>query len=403
MTAKELETTTRLWPLLRERLLPAGDGPSGEVWIHGVSVGEVEVALSVSAAIARRSPGRSRLVTASTPAGRALLARRAVAAGVGARAFPLDLPRSVKRFFDAVRPRLLVLVETEMWPVVLREARRRGVPVLVANARLGERSARRYAAGRRLFKPLFASLAAVAARTPEDAVRFASVGVAPERVFVAGDLKFDRAEPDPPPFADRARRLAGGRPVLVAGSAAEEEIPVFLEISAALRRDGLEILLVLAPRQPASFETAVTRAEAAGLVAARRSRLDDAPSRPDVLVLDTIGELAGTYRLGDAALLGGTFAPRGGHNVLEPLRAGLATVVGPSIHGIRRTVEAAGDAVVRASDALQATRLLRDLLGDPGRRERAREAARGLFRAHGGATDRVAACASRLLGEREAR
>ena len=379
-----------LLPLLRERLLPRRDLSAADIWIQAVSVGEVEIAVTLTAALRDRVPGISLLVSATTPAGMALLpARFGPGSGVALRPFPLDLGTSVRRFFDAVRPGLLVLVETELWPRALAEAGRRGVPVAVVNGRLSERSLK----GLRLVRPLVAkALAAVthvAARTSDDAARFVSAGIPASRVVVTGDLKLDRPLAPEPSFAGRVRALADGRPVVVAGSLADAELPALLAAQRSLRAAGGDAFFLVAPRQPAGFEAAHRRLSDGGIAVVRRTDPETKGERADAFLLDTIGELASAYRVGAAALLGGTFAPRGGHNVLEPLRAGLPVVLGPSVGNIAGTLDAARGAVFPARDGFDAGRRLAGLLRDGEARRTAAEAASALFARHAGATSRV--------------
>ena len=392
-----LPSEAPLLPLIFSRLFPTDRGPGNSrgVWIQGVSVGEVEVALTLAELLLSLAPDLPLLLTSTTPAGVGLLSRRRPGSW---RPFPLDVPSSVRRFFDATTPRLLVLVETELWPAVLGEARRRAVPVLVVNARLSERSARRYRRIARLFGGSWDALTRVLARTREDAARFEDIGVPSSRIAVGGDLKFDRALAPEPPFAARLRRLAGGRPILVAGSVAESEIPLVLDVRRRLEKSGPGVLLVLAPRQPEAFDAAERRARADGLAVVRRSR-PDVPEgeRSDVFLLDSVGELAGTYALGEAALLGGSFAPKGGHNVLEPLRAGVPVVHGPSTENIRAALEAAEGAVFAAVDAHSAADSLRPLLTDTAAHARAATVARDLFACHAGAARTAAEAALDLV------
>lgn len=390
--------------LIARRLLPPGGSAQADVWVQGVSVGEIELAHTLVLALRAERPALSLLVTSSTPAGVGLLGRRFRDLSPPARLqpFPLDLPLSVRRLLDSAAPRLLVLVETELWPVLLRAAGRRALPVLVASARLSDRSVRRLRAAGRLFRRPLEAISAVAARTPEDAARFAAVGVPRDRIHVAGDMKFDRSLPPEPAFAARVRALAAGRPVLVAGSIAEEELEFVLSLPRALAEAGVPALLLLAPRRPETWDEAARRAASQGLGVIRRST-PEGPGPADVFLLDTIGELASSYRLGDVALLGGTFGTRGGHNVLEPLLAGLPVVVGPSTSSIRRAVEAAGDAVVPVGDAGEASTALARLLTDPGARAAARAAAEALFARHRGATARTARLALDLLDGQEGR
>ena len=388
-----------LLPLVRTRLFPSREAlAEGGMWIQGVSLGEVEVALTLAAEVARTRPGIPLLLSATTPAGVGLLSRRLASTPIPWRPFPLDLPSAVRRFFDAERPRLLVLVETELWPAVLNEARRRGVPVLLANARLSERSAARYRRASALFAGPLSALTSVLARTASDAARFVEIGVPAARVAASGDLKFDRPAPAHPTFSAAVRALAAGRPVLVAGSAAGDEIPLVLDVRRLLA-ERAPVFLVLAPRQPDDFDAADRLAREAGLNVVRRSALaEGAPEAgADVFLLDTVGDLAGTYALADAALLGGTFAPKGGHNVLEPLRAGTPVVVGPSIENIRETVDSARGAVFPAADAASAAEALAPLLAGGVPRAQAVAAAAALFSASSGAAARAAAAALELF------
>ncbi|MEO8055232.1 MAG: glycosyltransferase N-terminal domain-containing protein [Acidobacteriota bacterium] len=368
------------------------------MWIQGVSLGEVEVALTLAAEVARSRPEIPLLLSATTPAGVGLLSRRLASIPLPWRPFPLDLPSAVRRFFDAERPRLLVLVETELWPAVLNEARRRRVPVLLANARLSPRSAARYRRASALFAGPLSALTRVLARTASDAARFVEIGVPAARVAASGDLKFDRPAPAPPSFSAAVRALAAGRPVLVAGSAAGDEIPLVLDVRRRLA-ERAPVFLVLAPRQPADFDAADRLAREAGLNVVRRSALTGGAPQAgaDVFLLDTVGDLAGTYALADAALLGGTFAPKGGHNILEPLRAGAPVVVGPSVENIREAVDSARGAVFPAADAAAAAEALAPLLAGGEARARAAAATAALFSASSGAAARAAAVALELF------
>ncbi len=400
-TPVEPSTVIGLRGLVLARLWPRGarPGEEGALWLQAVSVGEVEIAATLAEAFRAARPRIRLLATASTPAGVNLLARR-LSATTPFRPFPLDLPFSVGRFFKTLNPRLLVLIETELWPVVLAEAGRRATPVVVASGRLSERSLRRYRALRPLLRRPLAAVTRVCARSAADAARFAAIGIPEAKISITGDLKFDRPAPQEPDFAADLRRLACRREVLVAGSVADEELPLILQVARRLRDQGRNLLLVLAPRRPEAFERAAQRAGEAGFSVARRSRLGQAeePRAPDVFVLDSIGELAGAYRLGEMAILGGTFAPRGGHNVLEPLRAGLPTIHGPSAWNIRPILEEAAGAVFEEPDAAAVATRIGTLLDDPAARKRGAEIAASLFVNHGGATRRVVETVLDLLG-----
>ena len=392
-------TSSPLLPLLRERLWPTRaslNAPPGALWVQAVSVGEVEVASAFVAAVRRLSTGVPVLATSTTPAGVSLLFRRLGGVAL-CRPFPLDLPFSVRRFFDAARPGLLVLVETELWPAVLSEASRRRTPVLLVNGRLSERSVRRYRAVPKILRGSLDALTHVSARSHLDAERFAAIGVPKERIAVGGDMKLDRPVPAEPSFAADLRRLAGGRPVLVAGSIADAEVSLVLDVRRRILAEGPDILLLLAPRRPESFESIARTLARDGLRFARRSVLDAAPERPDVFLLDSLGELAGAYRLGHLAVLGGTFGSKGGHNVLEPLRAGLAVLHGPSVWNIRETLDAAAGAVFEVSDADSTARKAAALLSEGDARAFAAAAAGRVFDGSAGATVRAAERALALL------
>jgi 3-deoxy-D-manno-octulosonic-acid transferase len=391
------ETSSPLLPLVLERLWPGrASREGGGLWVQAVSVGEVEMAATFLDVLRQLAPALPVLATSTTPAGVSLLFRR-LGALAECRPFPLDLPFSVRRFFDVARPRLLVLVETELWPGVLSEAGRRKTPVLLVNGRLSARSVRHYRALPRFLRRALGALTHVAARSKEDAERFLSIGVPPERITVGGDMKFDRPAPSRPAFREAFSRLAAGRPVLVAGSITDGEIPTVLEVRRRLAADGIDVFLLLAPRRPESFETVALTLEENGMSTVRRSRPGAGVARPDVFLLDSLGELAGAYLLGDVALLGGTFSPKGGHNVLEPLRAGLPVLHGLSVWNIQEALEAARGAVFEVADASAAAREAATIFRDPVARATARTAAARAFNANAGATARAAERALSLL------
>ncbi|HSL81519.1 MAG TPA: 3-deoxy-D-manno-octulosonic acid transferase [Thermoanaerobaculia bacterium] len=391
----------------------AGGPAGGGLWLHAVSVGEVAVAATLARALPAGAPA---LVTTVTPTGQER-ARAAFGGRSQVAYLPFDLGPAVRRFYRRFAPGALVLVEGDYWPLLLREAARRGLPVAVVNGRVGDRSFRRMRRLRRLLGPLFDPVAAFGVQTADDARRLSELGVAEERIVVTGNLKYESPEPPPVPELEAGlRRLAGGRPLVVAGStmAGEEE-----RVLAAFREagGGERALLVLAPRHPERFEEAAGRVAAAGFRLVRRSRLQpegdhqvggtsivhsrghhqeggtsSVPSgghhqeggtsagtsaRPDVLLLDTLGELASLDRLAATAFIGGTLVPTGGHNPLEAARWGVPVAVGPSMENFR---EMAADfdrrgAWARVADAAELGRVWRRWLDGP--EEAARVGARG--------------------------
>jgi len=372
---------------------------AGGVWIQAVSVGEVEVARRLVGELGSARPELPLFLTATTATGLAL-ARRTVGREIPVHPCPVDLAGPVRRAFAHVRPRLLVLVETELWPETIHRASRLGIPVAVVNARLSERSFRRYRAVRGALRGLLEPVTRVLARSEADARRFAALGIAAERITVTGNVKYDlEADAAPLEWADRVGAWAGGGPVLVAGSTMEGEEKAVLDALARLP-EGRRPFPVLAPRHPERFGTVAGLLSARGLAVARRSDLDAAPPRPDVLLLDTIGELGRAYRLAAAAFVGGSLAATGGHNPLEPAVWGVPVLTGPHVFNFREVYDemiAAGAAVV-VRDAASLAVALERWLERPEEARRAGAAGLAVVRANRGATARTVAGLLELLG-----
>ncbi len=366
----------------------AGGDAEAPLWLHAVSVGEAGVAATLARALPERLP---LVITTVTPTGqeraRAALRDRARVAYL-----PFDLGFAVRRFFRRFEPRGLVLLEGDYWPLVLRTARRRGMPVVVVNGRVGDASFRRLARASRLFGPLFGGgagrsgeeggglfggIARFGVQSAADRDRLLALGIPPGRVTVTGNLKFESPEPPRRPALEAAvAALAGGRPVLVAGSTvAGEEERVLAAFAAA--GGGEKALLVLAPRHPERWDEAARGLDAAGLATVRRSSLGEppdelpdpgaAPGRPAVLLLDSLGELAGLYRIAAAAFVGGTLVQAGGHNPVEPARFGVPVAVGPSMENFRQIAEDFDRAAAweRAADAAALGATWRRWLDEP--------------------------------------
>jgi 3-deoxy-D-manno-octulosonic-acid transferase len=321
------------WHVTAERFGLGTAVPAGGVWVHAVSVGEVQAAAVLIGALRERAI-QPLTLTCVTPSGRAR-ANQALAADVLVRYAPYDLPGAVQRTLRRVKPVLLVILETELWPNLLQACALARVPVLIASARVSARSARRYGRFPGLLHPALASGVWVAAQSEADAARFVALGVPAGRVVVAGNVKFDREIP----ASVRERgallrhRYAGYRPLWVAGSVHPGEIDAV--IAAQMRLRGLKPVapvLVLAPRHPQRFEQAAEALERSGLRYRRRSREspDETPAMDsEVLLLDTLGELMDFYAAADLAFVGGSLVPVGGHNLLEPAALGLPVLSGP--------------------------------------------------------------------------
>ncbi len=327
---------------LRGRLgLSAWPDLDGGVWIHAVSVGEIGVARNLLRELAARMPGARFGVSVSTEAGRAL-ADRTLSREASIFAFPIDLAGPVEKALSAARPGLVVLTETEIWPLFVDRAARRGIPVALVNGRISERSFRRYRLVRGFFSKTLERLSLCAMQSEEDARRIEALGAPREKVRVFGNLKYDLAPPPPFPDAPRLRELAAGRPVLAAGSTGEGEEAMLLDACSRLPERPL---LVLAPRRPERFDEVARLVESRGLRLLRRSSPPSAVgSPPDVYLLDSIGELASAYREATVAFVGGSLVATGGQNPIEAWAAGVPVLCGPHMENFREAA-ARGEAL----------------------------------------------------------
>lgn len=368
-------------------------------WLHAVSVGEVSATAALVRALRARHPGVPCVLTTATPTGRAQAARL-FGTDVDVRFLPYDTPGAVRRFLARIRPRAAIIMETELWPNLLRECGRRGVPVLFASARLAARSVPRY----RRFGTLFSAAlgrAWVAAQSAADAERFVALGADPARTRVVGNVKFDMRLGEEVAEKGRELRLRclGARPVWTAGSTHEGEEELVLDAQAALGQAVPGALLVLVPRHPQRFEGVAALLERRGVIFDRRTRTEAVRAEAQVLLLDTMGELTAFYAAADAAFVGGSLVPVGGHNLLEPASLGVPAITGPHTQNgpeiARLLVEEGGALEVADGTALAAALAL--LLADPALRERMGASARRVVESHRGSVARLLALIEPLL------
>jgi 3-deoxy-D-manno-octulosonic-acid transferase len=389
----------RLWwrgrrePGYREHVLErfgiySGEKPQEALWVHAVSVGEARAAAPLVRALKAMLPDHAVLMTCTTAAGRETL-RQVYGESVLAAFLPYDYPESVQGFLERFRPRLGVLMETELWPNLLAACSSQGVPVVLANARMSERSAGGYRRWRALMGPGIRSLAAVCAQSEADAERLRSLGA--RRVETTGNLKFDVALDPGQLAAGREWKEKVGRPVLLLASTREGEEKLLLE--ALPERSPFLVLLV--PRHPQRFD------EVAQWADARRSRNEVPNEKQKVYLGDTMGEMAFYYAACDVAVIGGSFLPLGGQNLIEALAAGAPAIVGPSMFNFAEATRLAREAgaAIQASDAAGAIREAVELLANREKRAVMSEAGKKLCEAHRGATERHVAVCRRLIAD----
>jgi 3-deoxy-D-manno-octulosonic-acid transferase len=361
-----------------------------EVWIHAVSVGEVQAAQPLIRHLLRQC--RSVLVTTTTPTGARRL-RDLLADAVQHRYTPLDLGPIMGRFLDAVSPRLVLVMETEIWPNMLAACEQRGIDVMLINARLSARSARGYARVRRFSAETMRRFALIAAQGVDDATRFEALGVDPARILVTGSIKFDVQLPGSLTERAEVMRRAWGvnRAVWVAASTREGEEGLLLAAHERVRLLHPDALLVLVPRHPERFERVAALVQRLGMRLARRSLQQSCEARTAVYLGDTMGELPVFLAAADVAFIGGSLVPTGGHNLLEPAAVGVPVLIGPHSFNFaeitRMLVEC--EAAVQVADALELSDWLKRWLGDAAERARIGENGRQAVQRNRGALDRL--------------
>lgn len=385
------------WRGLDERFGFGARSSVGSIWVHAVSVGEVQAAAALVQALREAHPGIPLALTTTTATG-AARARVLFGTDVQVRFLPFDTTGSVRRFFDRVRPLVAIVVEKEVWPNLYHECGVRRVPLVLASAALAPHALERYRRLVSLFAETLARGMIIAAQTEADAARFRAIGANPAATHVIGNLKFDLAPPADAVAAGEALRARHGwqqRCVLVGGSTYEEEEEALLQTQRSLRAEGIDLALVLAPRHPPRFDAVADRLRAAGVNFLRQSTLQQstqAAPAPDVLLLDSIGELPIAYAAADIAFVGGSLVTGvGGHNLLEPAALGVATLTGPYGYNAPDIVAALRNAgalgVVAGADSLTAE--VRRLAGDAAERTRRGEGGRRYVAANRGTLQRL--------------
>ena len=390
-------------------ILPLSFNLDGDesIWIHAVSVGEVLTARALLQALRERYP-RLRIFLSTTTITGYQVARNNLQYIDEVFYFPFDFAFIVRRTLRLVRPRLFVMMETELWPNLLRACRAGGVKTLLVNGRISSRSYPRYKLARPFFRHVLAHVDRFCMQSEESARRIVDMGADPARVTVTGSLKFDSLErPESLAASDRGRnrvlryfRISPDRPVLIAASTLKGEEEPVLEAFQRMRATRPNALLIIAPRKPERFDDVERLARRTGLNVARRSELRvDAEPRHDIVVLDTIGELAQLFQVATIVFVGGSLVDAGGHNILEPAVFGKPIIFGPYMQNFAEIARAFLDngAGIEVNTDRELETVLLELMGDPVRRASLGAAARALVEANRGARARSLEAIAQLL------
>jgi len=369
------------------------------IWIHAVSVGEVLAVSGLVAELRARHPEYCVVVSTTTATGQKLAASRFREENVFY--FPLDFAFAIRPYLTALRPRLVVIAETEFWPNFFRLTRASGAQLAVVNARISDRSWPGYRRVRPWLRRILQNAQLFLAQTDEDRKRLLDIGAPADRVYVTGNLKFDVPLPASPPIVASLRSAiaqAGAGPVLICGSTVDDEERMLIRAFENVLASYPQALMILAPRHPERFAEVATLLEQLGVRFWRRSLWNGDPVAGGVFLVDTIGELASLYALADIAFVGGSLVPRGGHNIIEPAQQGVPIVLGTHTENFRDIV-----ALFQSRNALRIVGpaelplVFMELIADqPQRRELGQKAAETL-KSQTGATQRTAAALDRLL------
>lgn len=366
---------------------------SGErpIWVHAVSVGETLAAVPLVRALQSHYPDTPLLVTTTTPTGSERV-RAAFGDSVQHVYAPYDLPSVVQRFLNRTRPRLVVVMETELWPNLFHALRACGIPLLVVNARLSPRSTRGYQRLGELTRATIGCIDIIAAQSPADAERYAALGATAEQLVTTGNIKFDMSLPDNLAQAGKELRAGFGteRPVWIAASTHEGEDEQVLVAHRRLLDRYPNLLLILVPRHPERFERVAVLCREQGFQLARRSH-GEVGADAQVYLGDTMGELMRMYAAADVAFVGGSLVPTGGHNLLEPAALGLVPLSGPHLFNFQQIAEllAAMEALTLVADAAALAAQVERLLAEPALRRAAGERARQVVEDNRGALTRT--------------
>jgi len=362
------------------------------IWLHAVSVGEVEASKPLVNRLKEEYPNHQLVITTMTPTGSERV-KANFNDSVGHCYLPYDLPFAVNAFLKAVRPDFGILMETEIWPNMIDLCKKQSIPLILVNARLSERSLRGYQRFASLAKSTLNKLAFIAAQSPEDQQRFVTLGADKQRVFATGNLKYEIELPASlKEKADHMRDMWNqNRPVWVAASTHEGEDELILNASRQVRGKFPNLLLIIVPRHPERFDRVTALCQRSGFVTLRRSEQKPCPASVQVLMVDTMGELLLFYAASDVAFVGGSLVEHGGHNILEPAALGRASVTGPHYFNFQAITKQflEANALLEVKNVEQLASTVTELLQDSTKRAAMGEAGLNIIRQSQGATLRV--------------
>jgi len=393
----------KYWPSLNQRLglLPASIDSRGQssIWVHAVSVGEVIATRALLPLLRESFPGKPVFVSVTTLTGKQV-ADRQLREADGIFYCPFDWRFAVRRVISRIRPQALLVMETEIWPHMLRACHQAGAATMLVNGRISDRSYRRYRWIRPFLKRFLLPVDCFCMQNTRYAERIVDLGADPRKVRVTGSLKFDAVVPTQGSPSQAARLIPADRIVLVGGSTLAPEEEILLEVFQSLREVEPGLFLVIAPRHPERFDEVMKLAESRQLRVVRRSTLQQPAAEADVMILDTLGELASIYSAADLVFMGGSLATWGGHNLIEPAAEGKPVVFGPHMSNFQEIassfLEAA--AAIQVSGREELHEVLLRLLKEEGLRQDLGERARKLVEANRGAGKKTMESARQAVG-----
>lgn len=363
----------------------------GTIWLHAVSLGELIAARPLINALRKNYPEQKILITNMTASGAGLAAQLANEY-IDYVYLPYDVPDAVNRFLDRAKPKLTIIMETELWPNLIHFTAKRKIPLLLANARLSARSSQGYHKIKFLTKPLLQDITVIAAQTHDDAQRFVSLGADPQRTMVWGNIKFDVPYPEELVAKGRALRQSWGQPgpILIAASTHAGEEDKVLTAFAELRKNWLQALLIIVPRHPERFDEVASLCQKRGFSMIRRSQNLPCNAETAVFVGDSLGELFVYYAAADLAFVGGSLAPIGGHNLLEPAALELPIITGPNMMNFIEITQllTAANALITIKDEEELAAVWQQLLNDKPRQQQMGANAKQVVEANKGALQR---------------